>query len=98
MSIVGTHLFTNAPGKSFLLLDLHEAKPGLVTLQHANGDQCQNCRYGNEYRPLHRLRSLLYRKLLVLFRHGNFVPYPFIKDDIFIEPMMINATVLVIER
>jgi len=22
-------------------LDLHEAKPGLVTLQHANGDQCQ---------------------------------------------------------
>jgi lipopolysaccharide/colanic/teichoic acid biosynthesis glycosyltransferase len=41
MSIVGTHLFTNAPDKSFLLLDLHEAKPGLVTLQHANGDQCQ---------------------------------------------------------
>jgi lipopolysaccharide/colanic/teichoic acid biosynthesis glycosyltransferase len=41
MSIVGTHLFTNAPGKPFLLLDLHEAKPGLVTLQHANGDQCQ---------------------------------------------------------
>jgi lipopolysaccharide/colanic/teichoic acid biosynthesis glycosyltransferase len=41
MSIVGTHLFTNAPGKSFLLLDLPEAKPGLVTLQHANGDQCQ---------------------------------------------------------
>ncbi len=41
MSIVGTHLFTNAPGKPFLLLDLHEAKPGLVSLQHANGDRCQ---------------------------------------------------------
>jgi lipopolysaccharide/colanic/teichoic acid biosynthesis glycosyltransferase len=41
MSIVGTHLFTNAPGKPFLLLDLHEAKPGLVTLQHSNGDRCQ---------------------------------------------------------
>jgi len=35
MSIVGTHLFTNAPVSLFLLLDLHEAKPGLVTLQHA---------------------------------------------------------------
>ena len=41
MSIVGTHLFTNAPGKPFPSLDLHEVKPGLVTLQHANDDQCQ---------------------------------------------------------
>ena len=41
MSIVGTHLFTNAPGKPFHSLDLHEVKPGLVTLQHANGDPCQ---------------------------------------------------------
>jgi lipopolysaccharide/colanic/teichoic acid biosynthesis glycosyltransferase len=41
MSIVGTHLFTNAPGKSFHSLDLHEAKPGLVSLQHANGGRCQ---------------------------------------------------------
>src|SRR2546422_224020 len=29
MSIVGTHLFTNAPGKPFHSLDLHEVKPGL---------------------------------------------------------------------
>jgi lipopolysaccharide/colanic/teichoic acid biosynthesis glycosyltransferase len=41
MSIVGTHLFTNAPGKPFHSLDLHEVKPGLVTLQHANDDPCQ---------------------------------------------------------
>jgi len=41
MSIVGTHLFTNAPSKPFHSLDLHEVKPGLVTLQHANDDQCQ---------------------------------------------------------
>ncbi len=41
MSIVGTHLFTNAPGKSFHSLDLHEVKPGLVTLRHANDDPCQ---------------------------------------------------------
>jgi len=41
MSIVGTHLFTNAPGKSSPSVDLHEVKPGLVTLQHANDDQCQ---------------------------------------------------------
>jgi lipopolysaccharide/colanic/teichoic acid biosynthesis glycosyltransferase len=41
MSIVGTHLFTNVPGKPFPSLDLREVKPGLVTLQHANDDQCQ---------------------------------------------------------
>ena len=41
MSIVGTHLFTNAPSKPFHSLDLHEVKPGLVTLQHANDDLCQ---------------------------------------------------------
>ena len=41
MSIVGTHLFTNAPGKPSRSVDLHEVKPGLVTLQHANDDQCQ---------------------------------------------------------
>jgi len=39
MSIVGTHLFTNAPGKPSPSVDLHEVKPGLVTLQHANDDQ-----------------------------------------------------------
>src|SRR5258707_15592367 len=40
MSIVGTHLFTNAPGKPFPSLDLHEVRPGLVTWAHADDDQC----------------------------------------------------------
>ncbi len=34
MSIVGTHLFANAPGKPSPPIDLHEVKPGLVTVQH----------------------------------------------------------------
>jgi len=41
MSIVGTHLFTNAPGKPSRSVDLHGVKPGLVTLQRANDDQSQ---------------------------------------------------------
>jgi lipopolysaccharide/colanic/teichoic acid biosynthesis glycosyltransferase len=40
MSIVGTHLFTNAPGKPSPSLDLHEVRPGLVTWAHADDDQC----------------------------------------------------------
>jgi lipopolysaccharide/colanic/teichoic acid biosynthesis glycosyltransferase len=39
LSIVGTHLFTNAPGESFSSLDLRQAKPGLVTWALANGDR-----------------------------------------------------------
>jgi lipopolysaccharide/colanic/teichoic acid biosynthesis glycosyltransferase len=41
ISIVGTHLFANAPGNTFHSLDLHEVKPGLVTLEYANNDPCQ---------------------------------------------------------
>jgi lipopolysaccharide/colanic/teichoic acid biosynthesis glycosyltransferase len=40
MSIVGTHLFTNAPGKPLPPLDLHEMRPGLVTCAH-DDDQCR---------------------------------------------------------
>lgn len=36
LSIVGTHLFTNAPGKLLPSLDLRQVKPGLVTCTHAN--------------------------------------------------------------
>jgi lipopolysaccharide/colanic/teichoic acid biosynthesis glycosyltransferase len=39
LSIVGTHLFTNAPGKPFPLLDLRQLKPGLVNWAPANEDQ-----------------------------------------------------------
>jgi len=39
LSIVGTHLFTNAPGKPFPSFDPHHMKPGLVTWAHANEDQ-----------------------------------------------------------
>jgi lipopolysaccharide/colanic/teichoic acid biosynthesis glycosyltransferase len=38
LSIVGTHLFTSAPGKPFPRLDLRQVKPGLVTWAHANVD------------------------------------------------------------
>jgi len=39
LSIVGTHLFTKAPGKPFPSLDLRQVKPGLVTWAHASEDQ-----------------------------------------------------------
>jgi lipopolysaccharide/colanic/teichoic acid biosynthesis glycosyltransferase len=39
LSIVGTHLFTNAPGKPFPSVDLRQVKPGLLTSAHANADQ-----------------------------------------------------------
>ena len=39
MSIVGSHLFTDAPGKAFPSLDLHEVKPGLLSWAHVNDDQ-----------------------------------------------------------
>ena len=39
LSIVGTHLFTNAPGKPFPSVDLRQVKPGLLTSGHANADQ-----------------------------------------------------------
>jgi putative colanic acid biosynthesis UDP-glucose lipid carrier transferase len=39
MSIVGTHMFVNAPGKRFPSLDMNEARPGLVTCAYADGDQ-----------------------------------------------------------
>jgi lipopolysaccharide/colanic/teichoic acid biosynthesis glycosyltransferase len=41
MSIVGTHLFTNAPGRPFPPLDLHEVRPGLVTCAHDHDEQCR---------------------------------------------------------
>jgi lipopolysaccharide/colanic/teichoic acid biosynthesis glycosyltransferase len=41
MSIVGTHLFTTAPGKPFPSLDLYNIRPGLVTGTHASEDQCE---------------------------------------------------------
>jgi lipopolysaccharide/colanic/teichoic acid biosynthesis glycosyltransferase len=55
LSIVGTHIFTNAPGKPFPSLDLWQAKPGLVTWAPANEnrreigdaitdvDRCMDC-------------------------------------------------------
>jgi polysaccharide biosynthesis protein PslA len=39
LSIVGTHLFMNAPGKPVRSLDLRQVKPGLVTWAPANEDQ-----------------------------------------------------------
>ena len=39
LSIVGTHLFNNVPGKPFPSLDLWQVKPGLVTCAHANEDE-----------------------------------------------------------
>jgi lipopolysaccharide/colanic/teichoic acid biosynthesis glycosyltransferase len=36
LSIVGTHLFTNAPGKLFPSLDLRRVKPGLITCAHVS--------------------------------------------------------------
>jgi lipopolysaccharide/colanic/teichoic acid biosynthesis glycosyltransferase len=39
LSIVGTHLFTNAPGKPFPSLDMVQVKPGFVAWAHANEDQ-----------------------------------------------------------
>ena len=39
LSIVGTHLFTNAPGESFSSLDMRQAKPGLVTWALASEDR-----------------------------------------------------------
>jgi O-antigen biosynthesis protein WbqP len=41
MSIVGTHLFTNAPGKPFPSLDVYEVRPGLVMWTYANDNDCQ---------------------------------------------------------
>ena len=42
MSIVGSHLFRDAPGKGFPPLDLHGVRPGLVSWAHANDDQGEN--------------------------------------------------------
>jgi lipopolysaccharide/colanic/teichoic acid biosynthesis glycosyltransferase len=42
MSIVGSHLFTDAPGKGFSLPDLHEVRPGLVSWAHASDDRGEN--------------------------------------------------------
>src|SRR5262245_51942977 len=42
MSIVGSHLFADAPGKSFAPLDLHEVRPGLVSWAHVNDDHGEN--------------------------------------------------------
>ncbi len=42
MSIVGSHLFTDPPGRGFPPLDLHEVRPGLVSWAHASDDQGEN--------------------------------------------------------
>jgi O-antigen biosynthesis protein WbqP len=41
MSIVGTHMFMNAPGKRSPRLDTSEAKPGLVTCTYAGDDRSE---------------------------------------------------------
>jgi len=41
MSIVGIHLFTNAPGRPFPPPDLHEVRPGLITCAHDHDYPCQ---------------------------------------------------------
>jgi hypothetical protein len=41
MSIVGTHMFVNAPGKRFPSLDMNGARPRLVTCAHAGDDQSE---------------------------------------------------------
>jgi len=39
MSIVGTHMFVNAPGKRVPPLDMNEAQPGLVTCAYSGGSE-----------------------------------------------------------
>ena len=39
MSIVGSNLIADSPGKCFPPLDLHDVRPGLVSWAHANDDQ-----------------------------------------------------------
>ena len=39
MSIVGTHLYTNAPGNAFPLFQQHNVKPGLVSWAQVNDDR-----------------------------------------------------------
>jgi lipopolysaccharide/colanic/teichoic acid biosynthesis glycosyltransferase len=39
LSIVGIHLFTNAPGEPFRSLDLGQVKPGLITCAYASEDK-----------------------------------------------------------
>jgi len=39
MSIVGSHIFADAPGKGFPPLNLHKVRPGLVSWAHINDDQ-----------------------------------------------------------
>jgi O-antigen biosynthesis protein WbqP len=41
MSIVGTHMFMNAPGKRLPSLDMSGARPGLVTCAYAGDDQSE---------------------------------------------------------
>jgi len=47
ISIVGSHLFTDAPGKEFPPLNLHDVRPGLVSWAHANDDQSENADVAN---------------------------------------------------
>jgi lipopolysaccharide/colanic/teichoic acid biosynthesis glycosyltransferase len=41
MSIVGTRMFVNAPGKRFPSLDMNGARPGIVTCAFAGDDQSE---------------------------------------------------------
>jgi lipopolysaccharide/colanic/teichoic acid biosynthesis glycosyltransferase len=42
MSIVGTHLYTTAPGKAFPLCQQHNVKPGLISWAQVNDDRWES--------------------------------------------------------